>query len=194
MGIAWEDLVIQQADTSSDLVDSMGTGGSSSVASSYAPLRQAAAGMRSLLLREAASALEQPEDALRVDGRGFAVADNPEQRVDFHPLAAAISDWELPADDQMFLKSVDEFTVIGQSLPRIDIPDKVTGRAIYGYDMRLPNMLYGAVARPPTLEAKLRSASAGEAEQIEGVERFVIDVESGFAGSWPSRVARPGRR
>ena len=182
LGIDWDDLVVQQADTSSGLVDSMGTGGSFSVASSYAPLRQAAAGMRSLLLREAASALEQPEDALRVDGRGFAVADNPEQRVDFHPLAAAISDWELPADDQMFLKSVDEFTVIGQSLPRIDIPDKVTGRAIYGYDMRLPNMLYGAVARPPTLEAKLRSASAGEAEQIEGVERFVIDVESGFAG------------
>ena len=182
LGIAWDDLVIQQADTSSDLVDSMGTGGSFSVASSYAPLRHAAAGMRSLLLREAASALEQPEDALRVDGRGFAVADSPEQRVDFHTLAAAITDWELPADDQMSLKSVDEFTVIGQSVPRIDIPDKVTGRAVYGYDMRLPNMLYGAVARPPTLEAKLRSASPGEAEQIEGVEQFVIDVESGFAG------------
>ena len=182
LGIDWADLVVQQADTSSDLVDSMGTGGSFSVASSYTPLRQAAAGMRSMLLREAASALEQPEAALRVDGRGFAVADSPEQRVDFHPLAAAISDWELPADDQMSLKSVDEFTVIGQSVPRIDIPDKVTGRAVYGYDMRLPNMLYGAVARPPTLEAKLRSASAGEAEQIEGVERFVIDVESGFAG------------
>ena len=182
LGIDWADLVVQQADTSSDLVDSMGTGGSFSVASSYAPLRQAAAGMRTLLLREAASALKQPEGALRIDGRGFAVADSPEQRVDFHTLAAAITDWELPADDQMSLKSVDEFTVIGQSVPRIDIPDKVTGRAVYGYDMRLPNMLYGAVARPPTLEAKLRSASPGEAEQIEGVERFVIDVESGFAG------------
>ena len=61
-------------------------------------------------------------------------------------------------------------------------PDKVTGRAVYGYDMRLPNMLYGAVARPPTLEAKLSSASAGEAAGIEGVEQFVIDVEKGFAG------------
>ena len=51
-------------------------------------------------------------------------------------------------------------------------------------------MRYGAVVRPPTLEAKLRSASAGEAEQIEGVEQFVINVESGFAGV----VAKTRRR
>ena len=182
LGIDWDDLVVQQADTSSDLVDSMGTGGSFSVSTSYDPLRRAAAGMRALLQREAASALAQPQRALRVDGRGFAVADDPEQRVDFYGLAAAITDWELPAEDQMSLKPVDEFTVIGQSVPRIDIPDKVTGRAVYGYDMRLPDMLYGAVVRPPTLEARLLSASPGEAEQIEGVEQFVIDVESGFAG------------
>ena len=182
LGIGWDDLVVQQADTSSDLVDSFGTGGSFSVASSYGPLRRAAAGMRSLLQREAASALKQAAGALRVDGRGFAVADDPGRRVDFHTLVTAITDWELPAEDQLPLKSVDEFTVIGQSVARIDIPDKVTGKAIYGYDMRLPDMRYGAVVRPPTLEAKLRSASAGEAEQIEGVEQFVIDVESGFAG------------
>ena len=182
LGIGWGDLVVQQADTSSDLVDSFGTGGSFSVASSYGPLRRAAAGMRSLLQREAASALKQAAGALRVDGRGFAVADDPGRRVDFHALVTAITDWELPAEDQLSLKSVDEFTVIGQSVARIDIPDKVTGKAIYGYDMRLPDMRYGAVVRPPTLEAKLRSASAGEAEQIEGVEQFVIDVESGFAG------------
>ena len=182
LGIDWADLVVEQADTSSELVDSFGTGGSFSVAASYAPLRQAAAGMRTLLQREAAAALEQPEDALRVDGRGFAVANSPEQRVDFHTLVTAISDWELPADEQPPLKPVAEFTVIGQSIPRIDIPDKVTGRAIYGYDKRLPNMRYGAVARPPTLDAKLRRAAAGDAAGMEGVERFVIDVESGFAG------------
>ena len=182
LGIDWDDLVVVQADTSSELADSFGTGGSFSVATSYDPLRRAAAGMRSLLQQEAAAALGQPESALRVDGRGFAVADDREQRVDFHSLAAAITDWELPGEEQLQLKPVDAFTVIGQPVARIDIPDKVTGRAVYGYDMRLPNMLYGAVARPPTLEAKLRSASAGEAAGIEGVEQFVFDVDSGFAG------------
>ena len=182
LGIDWDDLVVVQADTSSDLADSFGTGGSFSVATSYDPLRRAAAGMRLLLQQEAAAALGQPESALRVDGRGFAVADDREQRVDFHSLAAAITDWDLPGDEQLQLKPVDAFTVIGQPVARIDIPDKVTGRAVYGYDMRLPDMLYGAVARPPTLEAKLLSASPGEAEGVEGVEQFLIDVDSGFAG------------
>ena len=182
LGIGWDDLVVEQADTSSDLADGFGTGGSFSVATSYGPLRRAAAGMRLLLQQEAAAALGQPERALRVDGRGFAVADDREQRVDFHRLAAAITDWDLPGDEQLQLKPVDAFTVIGKSVARIDIPDKVTGRAVYGYDMRLPDMLYGAVARPPTLEAKLRSAAPGEAAGIEGVEQFVIDVEKGFAG------------
>ena len=182
LGINWEDLVVEQADTSSKLVDSFGTGGSFSVASSFGPLRRAAAGMRSLLQREAAGILNQPELALRVEGRGFAVADSPEKRADFHSLAAAISDWDLPEREALQLKPPDEYAVIGQSVGRIDIPDKVTGRAVYGYDMRVPNMLYGAVARPPTLEAKLLSASPGGAAGIEGVEAFVVDVEGGFAG------------
>ena len=182
LGISWDDLVVEQADTSSKLVDGFGTGGSFSVATSYEPLRRAAAGMRSLLQREAAAALKQPEAALRVEGRGFAVADSPERRADFYSLVEAVTNWDLPAEEALQLKATDEYTVVGQSVARIDIPDKVTGKAIYGYDMRVPNMLYGAVARPPTLEARLLSASAGEAEAVAGVVEIVIDVESGFAG------------
>ena len=181
LGISWDDLVVEQADTSSKLVDGFGTGGSFSVATSYGPLRRAAAGMRSLLQRAAAVALKQPEAALRVEGRGFAVADNPERRADFYSLVGAVTNWDLP-EEALQLKATDEYTVVGQSVARIDIPDKVTGKAIYGYDMRVPNMLYGAVARPPTLEARLLSASAGEAKAVEGVVEIVIDVESGFAG------------
>ncbi len=182
LGISWNDLVVEQADTSSKMVDGMGTGGSFSVATSYGPLRRAAAGMRSLLQREAAVLLEQPEAALRVAGRGFAVADSPENKVDFYSLAGAVTSWDLPEEEALQLKAADEYTVVGQPVARIDIPDKVTGQAVYGYDMRVPNMLYGAVARPPTLEAKLVGASAGEAAAIEGVREIVIDVENGFAG------------
>ncbi|MXY94589.1 MAG: xanthine dehydrogenase family protein molybdopterin-binding subunit [Caldilineaceae bacterium SB0664_bin_27] len=182
LGIRWDDLVVEQADTSSKLVDGFGTGGSFSVATSYGPLRRAAAGMRSLLQREAAVVLKRPEAALRVAGRGFAVADSPEIKADFYSLAGAVTSWDLPEEEALQLKATNEFTVVGQPVARIDIPDKVTGQAVYGYDMRVPNMLYGAVARPPTLEAKLVGASAGEAAVMEGVEEIVIDVENGFVG------------
>ena len=182
LGISWADLVVAQADTTSGLVDGFGTGGSLSVAASYDPLRKAAAGLRSLLQREAAAELGVSEAALRVEGRGFVVADGPAARADFYSLAAALSSWDFPEEEQLALKPADEFTVIGQPVARVDVPDKVTGQAVYGYDMRMPEMLYGAVARPPTLEATLLNASPGEAEAIEGVEAFVIDVENGFAG------------
>ena len=182
LGIRWDDLVVEQADTSSKLVDGFGTGGSFSVATSYGPLRRAAAGMRSLLQREAAVVLKRPEAALQVAGRGFAVADSPEIKADFYSLAGAVTSWDLPEAEALQLKATNEFTVVGQPVARIDIPDKVTGQAVYGYDVRVPNMLYGAVARPPTLEAKLVGASAGEAAAMEGVEEIVIDVENGFAG------------
>ena len=194
LGISWDDLVVEQADTSSKLVDGFGTGGSFSVATSYGPLRRAAAGMRSLLQREAAAVLEQPEAALRVAGRGFAVADSPEKKADFYSLAGTVTNWDLPEEEALQLKAADAFTVVGQPVARIDIPDKVTGQAIYGYDMRVPNMLYGAVARPPTLEAKLVGASAGKAAAIEGVEEIVIDVENGFAGVAASSRSAAGRR
>lgn len=182
LGISWDDLVVKQADTNSALVDGFGTGGSFSIAASYDPLRKAAAGLRSLLLREAAAELGAPEAGLRVEGRGFAVGDSPEERADFYSLTTAISSRDFPEEEQLKLKPAQEFTVIGQPVARVDVPDKVTGQAKYGYDMRMPEMLYGAVVRPPTLEAKLLNVSLGEAEAIEGVEEFVIDVESGFAG------------
>lgn len=182
LGIRWDDLVVLQADTDSPLEDGFGTGGSMSVASSYEPLRRAAAGLRSLLLREAAARLKRPQNTLRVDRRGFVADNDPDNRADFHGLAAAISTWDLPEEERPPLKSLTDFTVIGQSLPRIDIPDKVTGQAVYGYDVRLPGMLYGAVVRPPTLEARLLKASPGAAAEMEGVEQFVIDLDSGFAG------------
>jgi isoquinoline 1-oxidoreductase beta subunit len=65
-------------------------------------------------------------------------------------------------------------------MPRVDLPSKIVGEAIYAYDVRLPGMLYGAVAMPPTIEGKLRSAAPGTAEGQPGVVKVVIEKD--FAG------------
>ncbi len=70
--------------------------------------------------------------------------------------------------------------LIGQPLPRVDLNAKITGQAIYGFDVRVPGMLYGAVARPETIEGKLRSAAPGQAESQPGVVQVVADND--FAG------------
>jgi len=65
------------------------------------------------------------------------------------------------------------FSVIGTRPVRHDGTDKVTGRAIYGADLRLPGMLYGAVLRSPHAHARIRSIDTRQAEALPGVKAVV---------------------
>ena len=180
LGIDWDDLEVQQASTASGVPDQFGTGGSTSIATAYKPLRQAAATLREILHHHAAEALGQPLDAVEINGRGIALKGDATTRIDFAELAAYSSDWE--PSEPIALKSESEFQVIGRPIPRRDIPSKVTGEAIYGYDARLPGMLYGVVAHPPTIEATLRIAWPLAARSMPGVREIVIDEDTNFVG------------
>lgn len=179
LGIAWADLDVAQATTHVGPADSFGTSGSMSVKSVYTPLREAAATLREMLRTEAVATLGQSADNVVLDGRGFAVTGDAAKRVDFHTLVANKRDWEVP-ESAPPLKNFTDFQIIGQPLPRIDIPAKVTGSAIYGYDMRIEGMKYGAVARPPTIEAKLTAAQPGNAPSSPGV--YTVVTTDDFAG------------
>lgn len=81
------------------------------------------------------------------------------------------------------LDKPNEYKVIGTSPLRHDGVDKVTGRAAYGADIRLPGMLYGAVLRSPHAHAKILSIDTSEAEKLHGVHAVVTakdlpDLES----------------
>ena len=94
-------------------------------------------------------------------------------------MVDGVDTWDVP-QDVPDLKAVQDFRYIGTALKRVDFREKLTGRAVYGYDVRVPGMLYGAVARPPTLGATLLSAAAGTARAQPGVVEVVL--EDGFAG------------
>lgn len=178
--VDWADLEVTQASSNHVYVDTFGTAGSNSVASAYDPLRQAAATLREMLRGAAAKSLNQPGANLVVSARGFQASGDPGLRVDFARLGEGRPRWEVPKDP-VPLKPRAQHTRIGAPEPRVDIPAKVTGAAVYGYDMRLPGMLYGAVARPPTLEANLTSAAAGSSAAVPGLAQIV--TAPGFAGA-----------
>jgi isoquinoline 1-oxidoreductase beta subunit len=71
------------------------------------------------------------------------------------------------------LKKEEEFRYIGKPMARLDIPEKVAGKAIYGLDVNVPDMLYGAVARPPAYGAKPVSFDQKAAEAVKGVRKVV---------------------
>ena len=177
--IEWEQLEVIQATTSRGLMGSMGTGASNSVSSLYTPLREAAATMREMMRLEAARQLGVTADSLDVAKGLFFVKDNPQQKIAYGTLTQYAQTWEVP-EEAPPLKSRSSFRYIGKPIQRVDFTKKLIGEAIYGYDVRLPNMAYGAVARPPVLNASMKSAEVGNALTKQGVITAVID--NNFAG------------
>jgi nicotinate dehydrogenase subunit B len=112
---------------------------------SAAPLRKAAAQARQFLLARAAERLELSIEELAIDD-GLIRGHN--RSVSFGEL---IGDEiiRLELADNIQLKAVEAYSIVGQSVPRTDLPAKATGELVYVHDVRLPGMLHGRVVRPP---------------------------------------------
>nr|WP_256444728.1 molybdopterin cofactor-binding domain-containing protein [Deinococcus sp. GbtcB9] len=177
-----EQLTVRQADTARGYAGgTMFTFGSTSVKALYRPLREAAATLRELLREAAARQLGVPAARLTAAGGSFFLAGS-RQRIPYAQVVVGKQgEWVIP-EAAPVLKARRDFKRIGRAMPRTDFRDKVLGTATYGYDARLPGMLFGAVARPPRFGARLVSASAGAAGRQPGVVRVVIDAGAGFAG------------
>ena len=84
------------------------------------------------------------------------------------------------------LKDPATFKVMGQPVPRVDIPAKVTGGAAYVQDMRLPGMVHARVVRPPSYGAQLTECDTSAIEKMPGVVKVVRD------GNFLAVVAQQG--
>jgi isoquinoline 1-oxidoreductase beta subunit len=177
LGASWEQTQVVQNGTTFGPQDSVGTAGSRSVSALWLVLREVAANMREMLRADAAKILGKPAAEVRVMDGAFSIST---KTLTFGEVVAQHTGaWEAPKDKPT-LKPISEFKIVGQPMPRVDLPSKIVGEAIYAYDVRLPGLLYGAIAMPPTIEGKLRSAAAGTAEGQPGVVKVVIEKD--FAG------------
>ncbi|MGA8654350.1 MAG: molybdopterin cofactor-binding domain-containing protein [Xanthobacteraceae bacterium] len=77
-------------------------------------------------------------------------------------------------------KDAKAFEIVGTSIPRVDIPDKVTGKFTYMHDLSVPGMLHGRVVRPPAIGAQLQSVDEASVQGIPGIVRIVR--EGNFLG------------
>src|SRR5205807_646928 len=84
----------------------------------------------------------------------------------------------VPADPP--LKPPSEFRILGHRMPRVDTPDKVSGAAVFGLDVRVPGMVYAAVARCPVFGGRVKTFDPAPALAVPGVQR-VVQISSGVA-------------
>lgn len=153
--------------------DEGGTVGSNSVEQSGANIRQAAADARLILLERAAAKLDVPLDRLHVADGAISIKGG----------GAGITYWTLvsgellhrDADGRGKPKNAESYKIVGTSLPRIDLPAKVMGGPAFLQDIRLPGMVHGRVARPPSYGATLIEADIARARKQPGVVAVVRD-------------------
>ncbi len=110
------------------------------------PLRKAAAQARQFLIGLAAARLELPESELVVDDGLIRTRDN--RSLSYGELIAGDT-IRLELADDVSVKAIEAYKIVGQSTPRVDLPAKATGELVYVHDVRLPGMLHGRVVRPP---------------------------------------------
>ncbi len=146
----------------------MGTFGSLTVRMFGPVLRAAAAEGRAVLTQLAAAKLGVPKEGLVVENGVVYVAADRSKKVSYAELAQGKRIARL-VDQKAVLRSVKEFTVMGQSPQRFDSRDKVTGRAQYAGDVRRPGMLYARILRPRAHGAKLKSVDVSAAQALPGV-------------------------
>jgi isoquinoline 1-oxidoreductase beta subunit len=141
------------------------TGGSTSLSSSWDHYRTLGASMREMLVSAAATKWGVPvRECQAVNG---SVVHAAKGKLSYGELAEAAAKLPLPKEPK--LKSRGDFKIIGQSKTRVDAADKSNGKAIFGMDVRIPNMLYALVAHPPAAGATVKKMNDSEAKKIKGV-------------------------
>jgi isoquinoline 1-oxidoreductase beta subunit len=164
-----------------------GVVGSQSIRSSWQSLRQAGASAREMLIQAAAQKWSVDRSQLRVENS--AVIDSPTGRkATYGELADAAAKLQPPTG--IPLKDPSQFKIIGKAQKRLDTPAKVTGKATFGIDVRVPGMLHAVVTRCPVFGGKVATF---EAPHTPGLLR-VLQISSGVAvvadNTWNAIQAR----
>ena len=146
------------------------TGGSTTIRSSWEPMRRAGATARTMLVNAAANAWKVDPGGCRAE-KGEVIDAASGRRMKFGALVAAAA--KLPMPEQVALKRPEDFKLIGTPATRLDTPVKVNGTARFGIDARVPGMKIATLASSPVFGGKLRSVDDRKALAVRGVRKVV---------------------
>jgi isoquinoline 1-oxidoreductase subunit beta len=172
----WEQVKVEHAPPNTKLYANpifgvQATGGSTSVRAFWTPLRKAGASARALLIEAAARRWKVSADTCH--SANSTVTHQPSGRtLAYGTLVDDASHLTPPAN--VVLKSPADFTLIGKPLKRLDTPDKVNGKVVYGIDARPPGVKFAALAICPVFGGKVGHVDDSKAKQIPGVRQVIV--------------------
>jgi isoquinoline 1-oxidoreductase beta subunit len=153
------------------------TGGSQSVFTDFAELRKVGATAKTLLITAAANKWKvKPEQCYAENG--FIINKVTGAKLSFGSLVTDASALPMPKD--VALKQQKDFKVIGKPLSKYKLKDVLTGKTMYGIDVKVPGMVYACVERCPVLDGKLVSVDDSACKQVTGFIKTVTFEGTGM--------------
>ena len=168
------------------------TGGSRGIRTSHVYVRQGGAAARMMLVQAAANQWGVP--AAECTAANSVITHRGSGRTTtYGKVAEAAARITPPANDTIKLKDPKDWKVIGKPVKRLDTRDKVTGKQVYGADLRLPGMLNATIKECPVFGGKLASFDASKAMSMKGVKKVMKVGETAVAVVadtwWQAKVA-----
>ena len=162
---------------------SMSTGGSQGIRSSHDYVRKAGASARAMLVAAAAAQWKVPATECAAE-KGVITHAATGRTLRYGQLAAAAARLAPPAEVK--LRDPKDWKIAGKPVHRLDIPDKVRGKPVFGVDVALPNMLHASIAQCPVFGGKVVSVDARAAQGMRGVKKVVREENfvAVIADSW----------
>src|SRR5256885_5406347 len=197
LGANWKDMRVQLASNDPKFNDpvlgAQITGGSWSTMMNFDAMSRAGAAGRIALTEAAAAAMGVPSGELVVRNSAISHAKS-KKAMSFADIVKSGKATKTFTPDELKaikLKTADQYTLIGVSVPQLDIPSKSNGTAKYGIDVMLPGMAYGAVVTPPVrFGATVKSVDDSGAKKVPGfIKAVTLDDKTATTSGWVVAVA-----
>jgi CO/xanthine dehydrogenase Mo-binding subunit len=196
LGANWKDMRVQLASNDPKFNDpvlgAQITGGSWSTMMNFDAMSRAGAAGRIALTEAAANAMGVPAGELTV--RDSVISHPKKKSMTFAEVVKSGKATKTFTPEELKaikLKTSDQYTMIGVSVPQLDIPSKTNGTAKYGIDVMLPGMVYGKVVTPPVrYGATVKSVDDSAAKKVPGfIKAVTLDDKTATTTGWVVAVA-----
>jgi isoquinoline 1-oxidoreductase subunit beta len=167
LDVDWKNVIVEQAPFNTDLYTRQMSGGSQALHQGWPGLRKAGATARQMLREAAAQTWNVPLEEITTEA-GFLYHKKSGKKAGYGEMASAAS--KIPVPKEVALKEPKEFSIVGTSQKNVDGKKIVTGKPLYGLDIKRDGMLIAMISFPPAFGMKLKSFDGAKAKSMPGIK------------------------
>ena len=187
----WSKVRVEQADLD-DNFGGQSAGGSTSTQGNYLPMRRIGAACRQMLVATAAKRWKVAE-AECTTSPGRVVHAKSKRSLGYGELATEAATLTPPSVDTLKLKDPKDFRILGKPVANVDNHALVTGKPLFGIDVKVPGMLHAVIQRSPVIGGKVKTANLDAIKKLPGVRNVLIIAPAPSSAAGPAdTTTEPG--